>query len=150
MKAVSVAMLLLVGQEGVCDHGSRGAARPVNFKEMKRVHEEIARAFTAVTVPDASPVTMPGFDSGLPTCRARRSRTMRVDSLPAEMKPLYFAPAGSEVPAGSILVASRARSVADASFLAVPEVIGRLGVRCVPTRVRPAGPGEVEILEGER
>src|SRR5262245_10360199 len=128
MKAVSSALLLLLGQDAVCDHGTRGAARPVDLREVARIHQEVARDFNSLALARTSPFSLPGFDSGLPHCRGRRTRTVRVESLPPDLKPLYFAPAGSDAPADSILVATRAQSVSDAALLAVPEVTNRFGV----------------------
>ena len=147
MKAASAALLVLLGQDPVCDHGTRGAARPVDLREVARLHRDSARAFE-LSVDRPSRVTLPGFDSGLPSCRRRQTRTVRVESLPPDLKPLYFATAGSEIPADSILVATKARSVSDAPLLATTEVAARFGVRCVPTRVRPVGPADVELEEG--
>jgi hypothetical protein len=148
MKAASAALLLLLGQDAVCDHGTRGPARPVDLREAARIQDEVVRGFTAPSLPRMSQAPLPSFDSGLPSCRARRTRTVRVASLPPDLKPLYFAPAGTEVPAEAILVASRARTVADAPLLAVREVTERFGIRCAPTWVRRVGPDEVELAEG--
>ena len=146
--AASALLLALLFQDPVCDHGTRGASRPVDLKEVSRVHAEAARAFDTYRFDRPGSVTMPGFDSGLPHCRARTTRRVRVESLPPELKPLYFAPAGTNAPDGALLVVTRARSVADVTIPADPELAARFGVRCAPTHVRPVSPTEVELTEG--
>lgn len=149
MKPVASALLLsLLVQDPVCDHGSRGATRPVDLKEVERLHQEAARAFESLSFPSAPDFSWPSFDSGLPACRSRAVRRLRVETLPPEMKPLLFAPAGSETPSEVIRVATRARSIAEASIPADKELAARFGVRCWPSLVRPVTSSEVEITEG--
>jgi hypothetical protein len=149
MKAAGSAILaLLLVQDPVCDHGSRGDSRTVDLKSVARLHAELAREVDAFAVPPPERTSIPAFDSGLPACRARSTRRVRVDPLPSEMKPLYFAPAGSAVPADTLLVVTRARSILEVSIPADRELAARFGVRCAPTFVRPVTPAEVELTEG--
>jgi len=149
MKAAGSAILLaLLVQEPVCDHGTRGASRSIDLEAVARIHAEAVRAFNAFYFDRPGFISLPGFDSGLPNCRARATRRVRVEPLPPEMKPLYFAPAGTVVPGDALLVVTRARSVADVSIPADPELAARFGVRCAPTFVRPVSPAEVELTEG--
>ncbi len=150
MKSAGSAFLLaLLVQDPACDHGIRGASRPVDLKAVALVHREAARAFDSFAFDRPGPATRPAFDSGLPYCRSRTTRRVRVETLPPEMKPLYFALAGSATPPGAILVVTRARSIAEVSIPADPELVARFGVRCAPTHVRPVSSTEVELAEGE-
>jgi hypothetical protein len=150
MKAAASALLLaLMSQDPVCDHGVRGSTSPVDLREVARLHAETARAFDSMSFARSGVFTLPPFDSRLPSCRGRTVRRVRVALLPPEMKPLYFASAGSAAPGDALLVATRARSLADVSVPADPELVERFGVRCSPTLVRPVGTTEVELVEGE-
>ena len=146
--AGSAILALLLVQDPVCDHGSRGAAHPVDLKAVARLHSELAREFDQFVSPPPGRFSIPAFDSGLPACRSRSTRRVKVDPLPSEMKPLYFAPAGGAVPADALLVVTRARSVLDVSLPADRELAARFGVRCAPTFVRPVASGQVELTEG--
>ena len=146
--AASALLLALLVQDPVCDHGSRGATRPVDLKEVARIQEEAARAFKSLSFAKAQGFSWPPFDSGLPACRSRAVRRLRVETLPPDMKPLLFAPAGSDAPPEAIRVATRARSIAEASIPADKELAARFGVRCWPSLVRPVTTSEVEISEG--
>ncbi|HKS17032.1 MAG TPA: hypothetical protein VJU16_06950 [Planctomycetota bacterium] len=148
--AASAILLAFLVQEPVCDHGVRGASTAVDLNEVARIYEETKRAFRSFSFDRPVPHALPGFDSGLPFCRSRTVRRARIESLPPEMKPLYFAPAGSETPEGALLVVTRARSIADVSIPADPELARRFGVRCSPTFVRPVSATEVELTEGGR
>jgi hypothetical protein len=151
MKAVASAMLLAlaVQDEDVCDHGTRGASRPVDLRQVARLHAEMTRSFKSLSVRPPATFSFPAFDSGLPACRSRTSRRVRVASLPAEMKPLLFAPEGTRVPPGHVHVTTRARSLKDVSAPADRELVERFGVRCVPTVVRPVRDEEADLIEGE-
>lgn len=150
MKSAGSAILLaLLVQDPACDHGNRGACRPVDLKAVALVHREAARVFDSFAFDRPGPTARQGFDSGLPYCRARGTRRIRVETLPPEIQPLYFAPAGSATPPGAILVVTRARSIADVSIPADPELAARFGVRCAPTHVRPVSSTEVDLAEGE-
>ena len=146
--AASAILLALLVQDPVCDHGIRGASRQVDLEAVSRIHAEAARAFDAFTFDRPGSVSWARFDSGLPQCRMRATRRVRVEPLPPEMKPLFFAPAGAETPADAILVVTRARTISDISIPADPEMAARFGVRCAPTFVRPLSPTEVELTEG--
>ena len=146
--AASAILLALLVQEPVCDHGTRGASRPVDLEAVARIHAEAARAFDSHRFDRPASVSLPAFDAGLPYCRMRATRRVRVEPLPPEMKSLLFAPAGTETPADAILVVTRARSMADISIPADPELAARFGVRCAPTFVRPLSATEVELTEG--
>lgn len=146
--AASAILVALLVQEPVCDHGTRGAHRAVDLEAIARIHAEAARAFGAFAFDRSDSVSWARFDSGLPQCRLRATRRVRVEPLPPEMKPLFFAPAGTETPADAILVVTRARSIADMSIPADKELSARFGVRCAPTHVRPLSPTEVELTEG--
>lgn len=149
MKAAGSAILaLLLVQEPVCDHGSRGASNPVDLKTVARLHAELTRDFEAFVSPPPERSPIPAFDSGLPACRARSTRRVRVEPLPPEMKPLHFAPAGSRIPPDALLVVTRARSIVEVALPADPELAARFGVRCSPTFVRPLTATEVELTEG--
>jgi hypothetical protein len=146
--AASAILAALLVQDPACDHGSRGASRPIDLREVARLHEEASRAFDSLSAVRAESFSFPPFDSGLPSCRARAVRRMRVEPLPLEMKPLYFAPAGSEPPDDAFLVATKARSVAETSLVADKELAARFGVRCSPSFVRLLAATEIEITEG--
>jgi hypothetical protein len=146
--AGSAILALLLLQDPVCDHGSRGASRPVDLAAVARLHSELAREAGSFASPPPEGGSIPGFDSGLPSCRARTTRRMRVESLPPDMKPLYFAPAGRRVPEGALHVVTRARSLADVSLPADRELSARFGVRCAPTLVLPVTATTVELTEG--
>jgi hypothetical protein len=146
--AASVILAALVAQDPMCDHGSRGPSRPIDLREVERIHDEMRRAFDSLGAVRGDDFKLPSFDSGLPSCRARSVRRVRVEPLPPEMKPLYFAPAGHEAPGDALLVATQARSVADAALLADKELAARFGVRCSPSFVRLLTPSEIEITEG--
>ena len=149
MKAAGSALLvLLVAQEPVCDHGSRGASRPVDLAAVARVHADLAREFAALSSPRPETFDLPGFDSGLPSCRKRSTRKARVEPLPPEMKPLWFAPADSPGPPPALHVVTRSRSLAGVSIPADRELCARFAVRCAPTFVRPVTATEVELTEG--
>ena len=151
MKSAGSAILIaFLVQEPVCDHGVRGASTSVDLGQVARIHEEAARSFRSFSFDHPVSTSLPPFDSGLPFCRSRTVRRTRVWTLPPEMKPLYFASAGSEPPEGALLVVTRARSIADVSIPADPELAARFGVRCAPTLVRPVGANEVELTEGGR
>lgn len=146
--AASALMAAILVQEPVCDHGTRGASRPIDLRAVARIHAAAARAVDSFSYDRPVPILLPGFDSGLPSCRTRTTRRVRVEPFPPEMKPLYFAPAGAEVPVGSMLVITRARSIAEVPLPADPELASRFGVRCAPTHVRPVSETEVELTEG--
>jgi len=149
MKAAgSLLFLALMAQEPACDHGVRGASRPVDLAAVARAHARAANAFI-LAVDSAATAPPLRFDSGLPHCRMRSIRRLRIDRLPDGMKPLHFAPAGTPPPAGALPVATSARSIAGASLTAAPELAARFGVRCAPTLVKPLSPEEVELVEGE-
>lgn len=147
--AASVVFLALMAQEPVCDHGSRGPSAPVNLREVERIHAEMAAALDSMSAARPEPFGWPAFESGLPACRAVRTRRHRVDLLPAGMTPLLFAPAGADVPPGALHVVTRARSIRDLPIPADPALAARLGVRCAPTLVRPVSSTEVELAEGD-
>src|SRR5262245_15223736 len=149
-RAGSAILLALLVQEPVCDHGIRGDSKSVDLEQVARIHEEAGRAFRSFSFDRPESTFLPAFDSGLPFCRSRTVRRARVEPLPPEMKPLYFASAGSEPPEGALLVVTRARSIADVSIPADPELAARFGVRCAPTLVRPVSATEVELTEGGR
>ena len=150
MKAAASALLFaLLVQDPACDHGTRGATRPVDLKEIARLHEETVRAFNSFSFLRPDPLPASAFDSGLPSCRSRTVRRVRVEPFPSELSALYFGAAGSESPPDAIHVVTRARSRADASIPADPELVARFGVRCAPTLVRPVSATEVELSEGE-
>jgi hypothetical protein len=132
------------------DHGARGATASVDLDQVARIHGEAARAFRSFSFDRPVLNSLPAFDSGLPFCRSRSVRRVSVEPVPPEMTPLYFASAGSETPEGALLVVTRARSIADVSIPADPELAKRFGVRCAPTFVRPVSPTEVELTEGGR
>lgn len=146
--AASALLMALLVQDPVCDHGSRGAARPVDLKEVARIHGELRKAFHSFAFDPKVPFSVPSFESGLPACRSRATRRTRVEPLPSGMKPLYFAPAGIDVPPDAIHIVTRARSLAEVSVPADPELTARFGIRCSPTLVRPVSPTEVELEEG--
>src|SRR5262245_49404765 len=109
----------------------------------------MSRTFDSLSISRPPPFAYPAFDSGLPACRSRATRRMRVDELPPEMKPLYFASEGSDVPPGSLHVTTRSRSIRDVAIPADRELTAHFGVRCAPTLVKPVSPVEVELMEGE-
>ena len=146
--AASALLLSLLVQDPVCDHGSRGVTRPIALREVERLHQETARAFESLSFPSALGLSWPPFNSGLPVCRTRAVRRVHVETLPTGVKPLLFAPVGSEAPPEAIQVATRARSMAEASIPADKELAARFGVRCWPSLVRPVTSSEVEITEG--
>ena len=148
--AVSAVLLALVVQDAdVCDHGTRGASRPVDLKQVARIHDEMTRTIKSLEAPAPTTFKFPAFDSGLPSCRSRSIRRIRIAYLPPEMKPLFFAPEGTRVPLDHVHVTTRARSLKDAAVPADRELVERLGVRCVPTVVRPVNEEEAELIEGE-
>ncbi|HEY3225700.1 MAG TPA: hypothetical protein VGK61_01735 [Planctomycetota bacterium] len=150
MKAAgSLLLVAFVVQEPVCEHPTRGESRPVDLGAVARVHAQVERTFEDLQQDRAVPYLPSTFDSGLPACRTRGKRRIRVQTLPAEMRPLLFAPAETRTPPGAILIATRARSIADIAIPADPELAARFGVRCAPTLVRPVGPEEVELVEGD-
>ena len=146
--AASLIFLVLVVQDPVCDHGIRGASRPVDLTAVGRAHALAAKAFI-LAVENAAAVPSLKFDSGLPHCRGRSVRRLRVDRLPEGMKTLHFAPAGTPPPEGALPVATSVRSVSEAFLTAAPELAARFGIRCAPTLVKPLSPEEVELVEGE-
>jgi hypothetical protein len=149
MKAAgSLLLFLLAAQEPACDHGARGASKPVDLASVGRAHVLAARAFT-ILVEGAAPAPPARFDSGLPHCRSRAIRRVRVDRLPEGMKPLHFAPAGTPPPEGALPVATSARSISETLLPAGSELAARFGVRCAPTLVKPVSREEVELVEGE-
>jgi hypothetical protein len=151
MRSLASALLFaLVVQEPVCDHGTRGPSAAIHLKDVARFHDEMSQPLGELGVERPAGVTWPAFDSGLPACRSRKTRRQRVESLPPGMKPLLFAPAGSDVPSDVLLVATRARSLREVSSPADPGLAARLGVLCHPTFVRPVSTTEVELTEGER
>jgi len=150
MKAVaSLFWVAFVVQEPICEHPTRGESRPVDLGAVARVHAQAKRSFEDLQTDRAVPYLSSGFDSGLPACRTRGTRRVRVPPLPAEMKSLLFAPAELSTPPGAILIATRARTVTAVSIPADPELAARFGVRCAPTLVRPVSPEEVELDEGD-
>ena len=151
MKAAASAVLLaLVVQDAdMCDHGTRGVSRPVDLRQVARLHDEMARTLKSLNAPSPATFTFPAFDSGLPACRSRSTRRIPVDSLLAEMKPLLFAPEGIRVPPDHLHVTTRARSMKDVGVPADRELVVRFGVRCVPTVVRPVQEDEADLIEGE-
>lgn len=140
MRAAASALLLaLLVQDPVCDHGSRGATRPVDLKEVARIHEEVVRAFDSFSLLRPTSFSLPSFEPGLPSCRSNNVRRVRVEPLPAELSLLYFGATGSKPPPGALHVVT-----------ADPELVARLGVRCAPTAVRRVSDTEVELTEGGR
>lgn len=137
--AASALMLALLVQDPVCDHGSRGATRPVVLKEVARIHEEVVRAFDSFSILRPTAFSLPSIKSRLPSCRSHNVRRVRVEPIPAELSLLYFGAAESEPPPRAIHVVT-----------ADPELVARFGVRCVPTAVQRVSDTEVELTEGGR
>lgn len=135
--AVSALLLALLVQDPVCDHGSRGTTRPVDLKEVARIHEEVARAFDSFSFLRPTSISLPSLEPGLPSCRSNNVRRVRVEPLPAELKSLYFGT--GEPPTDAIHVVT-----------ADPELVARFGLRCAPTVVRRVSETEVELTEGVR
>jgi len=147
--AGSLFLIAFAVQEPVCEHPTRGESRPLDLGVVGRIHAQVEKSFEDLRQDRAVPYLASAFDSGLPACRTRATRRARVQALPPEMTSLLFAPAETRTPPGAILVATRARIVADISIPADPELAARFGVRCAPTLVRPLGPEEVELVEGD-
>ncbi len=145
--AVSVLALLLI-QDPACDHGTKGDSKAVDFDAVAKAHRDAAKAF-AVRVGKAAfadGLDQP-FDSGLPACRVRETRKVKVEQIPAALvgKRITFGPESK----GDLWVVTKAKRWRDLSS-GVPasrELAARLGVRCVPVSVKVLSATEVEIAE---
>jgi hypothetical protein len=136
--------------EDVCRHASSGSTCHVSTDGVAGAQEAL-RAELAWTIERASRVSLDApYDSGLPACRARGRRAVRVE-LPRALvgKTIAFA-AQDRMPRADLRVASSARTIAaaDADALADPAFAARLGVRCVPTLVTVRSESELELVEG--
>ncbi len=146
MKPASSLLLLLAFTP--CDHGTRGESKAVDLDAVARAHKEAASLFTAAVerVAVSNPLDAP-FDSGLPACRFRESRTIRVVAIPKELvgKRIHFGP----VSKGDLWVVTKVKKLADATtgVLASAELASRLGVRCVPATVTVRSETEVDVVE---
>ena len=146
MKPASSLLLLLILTP--CDHGMKGESKPVELDAVARAHKEAASLFTAAIdrVAISNPLDAP-FDAGLPACRFRESRTVRVAAVPKELvgKRIHFGP----VSKGDLWVVTKTKKLADATtgVLASGELASRLGVRCVPATVTVKSETEVDVVE---
>ena len=146
MKPHALSLLLLLPQSAPCDHGVKGESVAVDLDAVGRAHQEAAKRFNVLvekaSVADA--LARP-FDSGLPACRLRETRSVKVAPLPRELvgKIVGF---GTE---GDVKIVTKSKSLRDAGggVLGSPELAARLGVRCVPAKVSVISEMEVEVVE---
>jgi hypothetical protein len=145
----ALCVLLSAREDEPCVHRGAGAAVAVSLERVGRAQEEV-REKLALVVEKAARLS-PGapFESGLPACRGRATRTVRTD-VPAPLvgKTIAFGPSG-RMPPADLRVATSARNLLEleADALADPALAARLGVRCVPTRVRATSEVELELAE---
>jgi hypothetical protein len=98
-------------------------------------------------VPD---VLQTPYDSGLPACRTRGSRTITVESLPEGLvgQALHFGPRAKE---GTIHLVTSAKSLREVvgGALATKELAARFGVRCASSTAQVVSATEVRIDEND-
>jgi hypothetical protein len=141
-----LSLLLFLSQSAPCDHGVKGETAAVDLDAVARSHKAAAKQFEVLVEKAAGgdPLALP-FDAGLPACRSRETRRVKVAPLPRDLvgKVIGF---GTE---GEVKVVTKAKSLRDAAggVLGSRELAGRLGVRCVPARVTARSETEVEIVE---
>ena len=146
MKPVSSLLLLFILTP--CDHGVKGESKPVDLDAVAKAHKEAASLFTAAIdrIAISNPLDAP-FDSSLPACRVRESRTVKIAAIPRELvgKRIHFGPSSK----GDLWVVTKVKKLADATtgVLATGELATRLGVRCVPATVTVKSETEVDVVE---
>lgn len=142
-------LLAAAFQERPCVHPSRGGTAAVSLEAVARAQEEVKKKLRLAAEEAAAVSIDKPYDSGLPACRARGPRRLRI-RVPAEFagKTFAFAPAG-RMPRADFRVATSAGSLAEveAEALAEPALAERLGVRCWPTLVRVMSEDELELVE---
>lgn len=144
------ALCALALQSGtVCVHPPAGATRRVSLDEVRKAQADVkAKLAWAVEKAGRLPVDGP-YDSGLPACRGRRTRTVRAQ-LPREFvgKTIAFAPS-ERLAEADFRVATSARKLSEirADALADPALAERLGVRCAPSLVTVVSEVELELVE---
>jgi len=146
MKRHALSLLLLLPQSTPCDHGVKGEAVAVDLDAVARAYKDAVKRFEVLVekAAVADPLALP-FDSGLPACRSRETRSVKVAPLPRELvgKTVGF---GTE---GDVKVVTKSKSLREAAggVLGSPELASRLGVRCVPAKVKVISETEVEVAE---
>ncbi len=90
---IGLCVLGVVPDESPCRHASSGRTHPVSLDRVRRSQEAVARRFAAAADAVARPQADAGFESGLPSCAARRTRRVRRD-VPAGLvgRTIAFAP----------------------------------------------------------
>jgi hypothetical protein len=145
--AVSLLALLLV-QGAPCEHAIRGDTRPLDLNAVAKAHRDAASAFAVAVeqVAVGQPLDAP-FDAGLPACRVREARRVKVAAVPKALvgKRVHFGPS----PGGDVWVATKGRRLRDllGGLLASTGLAVRLGVRCVPATVTVRSETEVDVVE---
>lgn len=134
LSPVFALLLLAQDRRERCEHGARGAARPVDLARVEREYAGFARisAKWAGRLDPKLALDEP-FDSGLPACRAREVRRVRRE-VPAGMvgRTILFGP-----PQDGLVFVTRAGRRRDllGRLVASPEAVRRFDVRCAPTRI---------------
>ncbi len=150
MRLAASALLLAALQDGTCAHPTRGETRPLDLEAVARAHREAARLLTLrIDPPTAEDPLGAPYESGLPACRARSRRTVRLADVPEELagRAFHFGPRARD---GTVHVVTSAKSLRGVAggVLATPELAERFGVRCAPSTAR-VGRTEAEIDEGD-
>ena len=152
LKSLVVAAFCLIcayQEDLVCTHPDRGDCRIVSLKAVARAQEEVQQRFALSWDRSLNLSAEQSFDSGLPACRARRTRRVPT-RVPPELvgKTIAFAPA-DRLPEADVRAATSARRLLDvrADALADRALVERLEVRCTPTIVRCISEVELELLE---
>jgi len=136
-------------EETVCVHPTRGETRAISLEAVTKAQEEVQRRLAMTWDKSAKLSPDTPFDSGLPACRTRHTRSVRT-TVPPDLvgKTIAFSPA-DRIPKADIRVATSARRIIDvqADALADQRLSDRLGVRCTPTLVRAISEVELELVE---
>jgi hypothetical protein len=140
---------LSVPRETICVHPTAGESRRVSLEEVGKAQAAVKEKFVgAFEMAGTLSVDTP-FDSGLPACGLRSTRSVRTD-VPRELvgKTIGFGPA-DRLPDADIRVATSARKLTEiqADGMADPALVERLSVRCAPTIVRAVSEVELELVE---
>jgi hypothetical protein len=136
-------------EDPVCSHPDCGDSRAVSLETVARAQGDIKQRLALSWDRSLRVSADQPFDSGLPSCGARRTRRIPT-RLPPELvgKTLAFAPADRMFQA-DVRVATSAKRLLDvrADALADRALVERLDLRCAPTMVRCISEVELELLE---
>ena len=145
----ALCVLCVAPEESICRHATVGRSSAVSLDRVRRAQEAVAGRFAAAVDATARPQAGAGFESGLPSCPARRTRRA-ARKMPAGLvgRTIAFAPEGRFPPA-DLRVATSSPSLwtLDADALADAALAARLDVRCRPTLVRVLSEVDLELVE---